>query len=69
MTCWSSRNASSWKDEVKEVELYTSIVLRLEGRKIIQHVVEEDRSVDGHHQALLKLPSDRRESTADGTIR
>jgi hypothetical protein len=32
------------------------------------HVLEEDREADGHHQALLGLPGHGRESEADGTV-
>lgn len=33
-----------------------------------QDVVEEERALDGDHQALLGLPCDRRELEADGSI-
>lgn len=35
---------------------------------IIQDVVEEIGEIDGYHQALLRLPSNRSQSEADGAI-
>jgi len=35
----------------------------------LQDVVEEDRYADGHHPALFRIPSNRRELAADGPIR
>jgi hypothetical protein len=59
---------SSWTTDFDVAEGNANIAVRPGAAYSVQDVVEKDRDVDGHHQALFRLPRYWREFAADGPV-